>query len=141
MVFSLLAGSLVLPMGILVLLLLARIVLRTTWLAILAITIVISFAGTITTGNPYVDVCFGAVTAILHVILLFRLGFLAIVVAEFAGDILTVFPMTFDAGSWYFGITLLALVVVGALTTFGFRVALAGRPALGASLVPEVRSA
>jgi hypothetical protein len=140
LVFSVLSGSLVVPMGILVLLLLTRIALRRTWLAVLAIAAVIPLSGAITTGNLYVDFCIGAAGFFLHVLLLFRVGVLAIIVAEFAGDLLSAFPMTFDTGSWLFGLTLLALGILAALAVFGFRIALAGRPAIGGDLLPEVRS-
>jgi len=135
-VLSLLAGSLVVAMGILVLLLLARIALRRTWLAILVVTVALSLSGFFATGNPYVDVCLGSLIAIVPVSILFRVGVLAMVTAQFACQILSMYPMTFDTSSWLFGDTFLALAVVAALTVYGFRVALAGRPALGGPAAP-----
>jgi hypothetical protein len=38
-----------------------------------------------------------------------------------------------------FGFTLLALGILAALAIFGFRIALAGRPAIGGDLLPKVR--
>jgi serine/threonine-protein kinase len=135
-VFSVLAGALVVAMGILVLLLLARIALRRTWLAIMVVTVAMSLSGFIATGNPYVDVCLGSLIAIVPVSILFRVGVLAMVMAEFACQVLNFYPMTFDTSSWLFGDTFLALGIVAALAVYGFHVALAGRPALGGLPAP-----
>jgi hypothetical protein len=37
------------------------------------------------------------------------------------------YPMTFDFTRWYAPNTILVLIVIAALTAYGFRVALAGR--------------
>jgi hypothetical protein len=46
-------------------------------------------------------------------------------------DILTWMPLTLDTHAWYFGQSLIVLLLIGALATYGFLVALGGRPAFG----------
>ena len=40
-------------------------------------------------------------------------------------------PLTLDTDAWYFGQSLIVLVLISALSTSGFLLALAGRPAFG----------
>jgi hypothetical protein len=40
-------------------------------------------------------------------------------------------PLTLDTHAWYFGQSLIVLLLIGALATYGFLVALGGRPAFG----------
>jgi len=42
---------------------------------------------------------------------------------------MTRLPVTLDAGSWYIAMSVLTLVLVGAMTAYGFVVALAGQRA------------
>jgi hypothetical protein len=47
------------------------------------------------------------------------------------GNFLTWLPLTLDPNAWYFGRSLIVLLLISALATYGFFVALAGRPAFG----------
>ena len=67
----------------------------------------------------------------VFVTLLLRVGLLAVVVAFYAGGLFILFPVTAQLGSWYAGSGVSAMAVFAALALFGFRAALAGRPALG----------
>ena len=137
MPFLLVGASLLIPMAIMVLLLLFRILLRKTWLAIIVLTAVFSVAGPVTTGSVAVDMVMGILSTGLHTYLLFRFGLLVIVVASFTGAILGTYPMTFDLGTWPGGLGLFAFVIVAALAILGVRAALAGRSAFGdAALAP-----
>ena len=133
--------SLFFPMAIMVILLLARIIFRRTWAAWATIILLNGLSVVDSTGNPYLDIPFGCLNAILHLTLVFRFGLLADVVSGFAEFVLSTYPMTFDAGHWYSGNTLFALLVLAAIAVFSFRASLAGRPALGAVLAPEIRPA
>ena len=44
-------------------------------------------------------------------------------------------PLTLDTNAWYFGHSLVVLLVVAALATYGFLVSLGGRPAFGTNAV------
>ena len=47
-------------------------------------------------------------------------------------NFLTWLPLTLDTRAWYFGQSLMVLLLIGALATYGFLVALGSRPVFGA---------
>jgi hypothetical protein len=53
--------------------------------------------------------------------------------AAFFVDVLLRVPMTLDPSAWYFGHSLVVLLIVGAVAGYGFIVSLGGRRAFGAS--------
>jgi serine/threonine-protein kinase len=61
--------------------------------------------------------------------LLFRYGLLACVAYAYTGEVIMNLPMTLDSGTWYFGASALALVVLGVVTFAAYRAAVAGRAA------------
>ena len=67
----------------------------------------------------------------LFILLLVRVGLLAAVMQVYVFGLFIFFPVTADLGAWYAGAGVTALLVLAALTLFGFTTALAGRPALG----------
>jgi hypothetical protein len=73
----------------------------------------------------------------LFVLLLVRVGLLAAVAGFYVSGLFIVFPVTGDFHAWYAGAGATALFVLAALTLFGFRIALAGRPALGKTALEE----
>jgi serine/threonine-protein kinase len=129
------------PLAILVLLLLCRIVLRRDWIAIVATLVIFGSTGFLDIGNFFMDLVCGAVMAGFLITLYFRFGLLAMIVTEFVGEVLLVYPMTFNASSWYAGQTLFALLIVGALSVYGFRTTLAGRSVFGDGAIGEGRPA
>jgi len=130
LIFALMADSLVLAMAMAVLLLLCRLLFRRTWLAGIALVLAVTLAGHTATGSLLLELAFGALVGGLLLVMLFRFGFLVLVVGLMSSNLLT-FPMTFDSGAWYAGNTLIALMVLGGLAIAAFRVALAGHSALG----------
>ena len=62
----------------------------------------------------------------------FRLGILPLIVGTWFAYTLESFPLTFDFSVWYGGRTLIGLISLVGLAVYGFRVSLAGRPALRA---------
>jgi hypothetical protein len=61
--------------------------------------------------------------------MLFRFGWVSILVATFVTDLLIGYPLTADIGVWYGYASTLVVSVCLALTIYGFKVSLAGRPA------------
>jgi hypothetical protein len=58
---------------------------------------------------------------------LIRFGFLALAVLGYVLGVLSSFPLTFEASSWYAGFGYAALGIVAALALFGFKTSLGGR--------------
>jgi hypothetical protein len=82
------------------------------------------------TQHPYVHFLTASIGFSLHLAVFLRFGLLASLLSLFTQGVLTLFPLTPDLSAWYAWNTILTLLVLGALATYGFRVALAGRPIL-----------
>jgi serine/threonine-protein kinase len=113
--------------GIITLLLL-RVLLRKTWIAIVVATALFIFVFMPSHGDllPYLFAFLIVVS--LFWIVLFRVGLLAVLVGETINLLLRILPLTFDLTAWYAHVTLLTLAVVLGLAGWGFWVSLAGRP-------------
>jgi hypothetical protein len=118
---------------VLFLVFLIRTVVRKTWIAagiVALLSIPLGFRG----GGPLLDWepiwIVGA--ALFGMAILLRLGLLAYFVMWFVTGLLTSGPaLTLDLGAWSVGTSFVTLLVVAALSGYGFTVALAGRPAFG----------
>jgi hypothetical protein len=113
------------------LLLLLRLALRSRWRAVAAFVILGGFIGS--AGSMHMGMGFfnSALPLALFILLLVRVGLLAAVTQFYVFGLFIFFPVTGDLGAWYAGAGVTALLVLAALTLFGFTTALAGRPALG----------
>jgi hypothetical protein len=131
------AASLIISLGLMTLLLLCRLVLRKRWLAMGAFVVVACLFVDFSSSSPVLDVIVTALMAIVYLTLLFRFGLLTLVVVHIGKNLLTTFPLTFDTTAWYAFNTLIVLAGIAAVTVYAFRTSLAGRPALGGSLVAQ----
>ena len=113
------------------LLLLLRLALRSRPAAIAAF--VVSVAAVVATASAHFWIAFvaDAVLNLVFVLLIARVGLLAAVVAFYVTGLFIFFPVTGNLRAWYAGAGVTALLVLAALALFGFKSALAGRPALG----------
>ena len=89
-----------------------------------------AFVGT-GSGNFWIASLSGAAQIALFVLLLVRVSLLAAVVGFYVTGLFILFPVTADLRAWYAGAGVTALLVLAGLALFGFRTALAGRPAFG----------
>ncbi len=120
----------------LALLLLYRMVLRSTWLAgllhaaILTAVVSLAVGGPIEAPNTWL---LNAVWACVWVVIYFRFGLLCAIVGQTMLMILLVVPHTADFGQWYAQAGLFALAAVLLVAAYGFYTStLAGRPLLAA---------
>jgi serine/threonine-protein kinase len=104
-----------------------RVVLRKEWLAIGAFLLLIGLVFS-DSATHWVDRPINLLIGLTLAVALVRLGLLAVIVGFTLHDILINVPFTFDTSAWYFGLTLLAFVVVLLVVIYGFRTSLAGRP-------------
>jgi predicted Ser/Thr protein kinase len=108
-----------------------RLVVRKTWITVLVGVLV---------GIPFVpggsSVPFGwelvgvMVAPLLTATLFLRVGLLAQCAMMFT-DLLVRVPLTLDTDAWYFGNSLVVLLILAVLAIYGFVVSLGGRPAFG----------
>ena len=66
-----------------------------------------------------------------------RFGLLAVLASLSVWWLLQGMPLTFDLSAWYAGSTWITVLAIAALTGWGFRVALAGRPMFGHDTLGE----
>ena len=120
---------------IVLILVVLRLLLRRTWLAVAALFVLAIGALWPAYSSPAVHVIFTSLHVAIFISVLFRYGFLALVVTNAVLFLLTGIPMTFQVSSWTFGGTVVALALVLGLTLYGLRIALAGRPLFGDELL------
>jgi len=113
---------------IVLILVVLRLVLRRTWLAVAALLVLAIGAFWPTYSSPTVYLIFVSLNVAIFMSVLFRYGFLALVVTNAVLFLLMGIPMTYQVSSWTFGGTVVALALVLGLTLYGLRIALAGRP-------------
>jgi hypothetical protein len=105
--------------------LLFRLALRRTWLAIFTL-VLLATALAVPSASPWA-VVHGVVTAALFIAILMRVGLLAAVVTLMCERLLTRLPMTLELDAWYFGSSLIVLLVIVGVATLGLVLALKGR--------------
>jgi hypothetical protein len=128
-------------MGVLLLFVLMRLLLRRDLLAMAGVAVVTVVPGVLGTPDAlWLAAVVPVVWAVSWIALLLRFGLLAAIVGLFANEILESLPLTTDLGAWTAGPTLaamglLALLAIGsfraAAGATGLRRALAGEPASG----------
>jgi len=123
---------------VLMMLLLMRLVLRRTWLALM---VWIPFFILLIDPSNFGNAWFGLVTAGLIVtwwlLTFFRVGLLSLNVCFGLIGLGTPVQLGLDPSGVHAGPTWLYLVILAAIATYGFYVSLAGRPMLKAMLEPE----
>jgi hypothetical protein len=110
-------------------LVLLRLIVRRTWIAI---TILVASAVPLieATASP-TGTLFAIVLMLFGLTVLLRVGVLAYTTAAVVGGATRYLPLTLDTHAWYFGQSLIVLLLITALVAYGFLVALGGRPAFG----------
>jgi predicted Ser/Thr protein kinase len=111
-------------------LVLFRLVFRNTWIAMAAIVAFASIGMAVSTSPR--DVAVGVVIAIIGLSVLLRVGILAFAATSVTLLFMTWLPLTLDWNVWYFGQSLIVLLVIAARATSAFVFALGQRPAFGA---------
>jgi hypothetical protein len=113
------------------LLLILRLGLKSRPAAIVGFTIAVSLFGSAPSAHFWLTFALLLPLNALFVLLLVRVGLLAAVAAFYVSGLFIFFPVTANLRAWSAGAGVTALVVLTALTLFGFTTALAGRQALG----------
>ena len=122
---------------VLLLLVILRLIFRRTWIAATVLILAQLVLRWPTEGNPLPFAVIFLIFSLLYLLVLFRFGFLSAAVGITVYRLLEATPMTYHVSSWYFGATLLTVVLVLALTIYAFRVSLAGKPVFKDELATE----
>jgi hypothetical protein len=73
----------------------------------------------------------------LSVFLLIRLGLLALVASAVFQFCFLNLPLTTQGSAWYAGISLAGILLMAAMTLYGFYTSLGGRPVFGGAVLEE----
>jgi hypothetical protein len=122
--------TLIIPLGLVTLLLMCRLVLRRSGLAMAAFLVLTSLTGIGSSTNPPLEIAFHLVAMVFVLLILFRGGLLMLVVVYILAGTLNNLPLTFDTTAWYASQTFLLLLFIAGLTLYGFRTALGRTAAL-----------
>ena len=110
-----------------------RLVVRKTWIAVLVgLFVAIPFVPGGSSAPFGWELIAVMATPLLAAIVFLRAGLLAQCAMLFT-EVLVRVPLTLDPDAWYFAYSLVVLLIVTALATYGFLVSLGGRPAFGGS--------
>ena len=106
-------------MGSLFFVLLVRMLIRKTWIAV-GVLIVLN-APLIPGGTSGILGLFGAMTlGLVGVAILLRIGLLAFVMTHICERLLRHTAITLDPNSWYFGSSVVTILLVTAIAVYGF---------------------
>jgi serine/threonine-protein kinase len=127
-------------MGVLLLFVLLRLVLRRDALAAAAVAAFVFVPAVLSAPElPWFVAAMGGLWAVSWILLLLRFGMLAAIVGLFANELLQWFPLTSDLTAWTSGPTVLAMALLSALALLSFRNAVGGT-GLRRYLAPETSS-
>jgi len=105
-----------------------RLLLRRTWLAVPATTILAILMFNPNEGSLWAFVAFFLVALSAFWFVLFRFGLLPVMIGASIGALLETMPLTFDLTAWYAHASVLTILVIVGVLVWGFTVSLAGRP-------------
>jgi serine/threonine-protein kinase len=116
-------------------LVLFRVILRTSWLAVPVWCLLVGLP--VLGQHPAVEVFAGATRALVLLLVLTRGGLLALATALFYMFILFEMPFTLDFSAWYAPRALPVVVALAGLALFAFHTSLAGKPLFGRALLED----
>ena len=136
-----LAGGLGIALGIVLLFFLFRVLLRREWIAAAAFVLVVAVVQLLqflqTENRLLVVVPFALMGTVLIVLVLLRVGLVALATWLCVGRTLALFPITLNASAWYAWIGFAGLLIIAAIVLYGFYVSRAGRPMFGSPLLDD----
>ncbi len=121
----------------LMMLLIVRLVVRRTWIAIVIFGILIIFIVGADTANFMLAVPFVLLVLAVFCVFFFRFGLLTIAVGFSLNAALQELSLTLKLGSWWAGPTWLLLALFAGITAWGFYASLAGRPVFKDAILAE----
>ena len=112
----------------LIIILILRVVLRRTWIAVVVLGLMFVVMVIPETGNAALMVPVVACGFVIWCFFLFRFGLLTVAVGMTLSNLLTELSLTLNLSVWWSGTTWLMLALFAGITTWGFWAVLAGRP-------------
>jgi serine/threonine-protein kinase len=122
-------------LGLLVLFI-ARLLLRRDWLAWL-----VAWAVSVVAFMPHERLTLALPAMILimgvHLLMLYRFGFLALFVMTSTNNFFEASVLTLDPNAWFFGRSMVSILCLTGIATYAFRTTLGDKPAIGGLLLED----
>lgn len=116
---------------------LLRLVLRKDWLAISVFIAAVTADGVMNRPNPWLSAFLALLVFPALIFLLRRFGLFAVMVFMTFINLPSVLPVTDDFSLWFSNASVFTLLFLAGLAIYGFRTALAGKPAFAVDLLTE----
>jgi serine/threonine-protein kinase len=129
-------GDTFVALAVLFVMFLLRLLLRRDWLVVAVMAVVFSLIFSARTNFAVVDVVGWVLFWLLLAAVVLRFGLLTLVVMSLVSDLLRL-PLTPSPSAWYFGVGVVVLLAVLALTGFSFYTSLGGKSAFGGLKLEE----
>jgi len=123
-------------MGVLILLLLVRAIVRKEWLAVVLFGALLSTSG-MSSESPGLTFLLGFAMESVTLLVLLRFGLVSYIAAFVSYTILKSFPLTTDLSAWYAGTGFAALLLVVGVAVMAFIVSVRGRPIFGQMVLED----
>ena len=107
-------------------LVLFRLALQRDWLAVIASAALLAMPDILLTKDPAVTAAAHFAIYLIGVLVLLRVGLLAVIALRFTVDVLQIYPIVFNLSAWYSGIGLTALFALALLSAIAVRISLLG---------------
>jgi serine/threonine-protein kinase len=119
------------------LLLLLVVILRREWLALGAVSLILTLFGTLVAGATVATLLGSVVSAVILIFLLYRYGLLALCSAVFMLHLWVFYPVTTELRAWYATDFLIGAAICLALTAYACYVSMAGQKIFGGKLLED----
>ncbi len=139
LVVFLMANALGVAMGGLLLLRVAHMAVRVTWVAVVAWLLIVMPSVIYPAADVRLALAAAVANSVLAVLVIYRFGLLAFAVALFVADLLMRLPVSLDMSTWYAGRSFFVMSVLGGLALYGLRATIKGEMPI-AHRTPDVRA-
>jgi len=129
--------SLTLGLALLLILLVLRIALRTSWIAVLASVLFVLPATVVAANHLEFEVLQGILVAAALVFVLLRFGLVALLTLTFVANATMRLPITLNPSDWYIDRSVIVLLCFSALAVYGFHASFGGHSIFGHKLLDD----
>ncbi len=116
---------------------LLRLILRKDWIAVLVFMAAVTVDSSISRTNPLLSALFALIVFPSLIFLLRRFGLFAVMAYMLFINLPSAFPVTANFSLWYSNASVFTILFLAGLALYGFRIALAGKPAFAFDLLRD----
>ncbi|HEX9149019.1 MAG TPA: hypothetical protein VF958_07650, partial [Thermoanaerobaculia bacterium] len=134
---SMLPDAIFIGFGMLLVLFLLRMLLRSEWAAATAFVLLLGIGRVLESDVKLLATVTGIIVVGGIALVFIRFGLVAAITTLYFDFLVNQFPFTTDTSSWYFGVGLFAVALMAAIAIAAFRISLGGRPVFGGARLED----